>query len=64
LLLGQKVLDVHEENVCVSGDGPDIHLKWIDFGFWKLCSNRKETKSIVYENVFELCLNEYWDAKG
>lgn len=67
LLLGQKVMvwDVHEENVCVSGDGPDIQVKWIDFGFWKLCSsNRKETKSILHENVFELCLKEYWDAEG
>jgi hypothetical protein len=35
--------------VCVSGDYPDIQLKWIDFGFWKLCSNRKESKSVVHE---------------
>ena len=41
LLLGTQiqVADIHMMNICVSGTGAHIQMRWIDFGLWEVVSN-------------------------
>jgi len=59
-LLGNEieVNDIHQKNICISSEGSQIEVRWIDLGQWDLLSSKKYKG--LYWNARLLCGYEVW----